>query len=88
MAVSVMPPRWWADIQHDVMVVAHQAVRLHRGVEALAGLAQQRQEPGAVVVVQEDGLAPAAAAGDGVQRVRGLGAQRAGDGGGAVVAVF
>jgi hypothetical protein len=47
----------------------------------------QRQELGAVAVVQEDGLAPIAAAGDVVQRVRELDAQRAGHGGGAVVAV-
>ena len=61
---------------------------VHRGVEALAGLAPQRQESGAVAVVQEDSLAPVAAAGGLVQRVRELDAQRAGHGGGPVVAVF
>ena len=49
---------------------------------------QQREERGAVAVVQEDGLAQVDAAGDVVHRVRELDTQRAGHGGGAVVAVF
>lgn len=86
MAVSVMPPRWWAGIQHDVIVVAHQYACTAASKRSHAP--RQRQEPGAVAAVQEDGLARVATAGDVVRRVRELDAQRPGHGGGAVVAAF
>lgn len=51
-------------LDDDVNVVAHQAVRVDAPVESGHALSEQLDERGAVVVVEEDGLACDAPAGD------------------------
>jgi hypothetical protein len=66
--------------QHQVVVIAHQAVGQRAGVEAVEGLGEQVEEESPVVVVQEDRLLPVATGGDVVDGVGKFDAQRAGHG--------
>jgi hypothetical protein len=50
-----------AGMQHEVVVVTHQAVGQHLRIEALYALGQHGEQGGAVGVVHEDGFAPVAA---------------------------
>ena len=70
-----------ARVQHQVVVVAHQAVGQNLGVKAVHGLGQDAQEGFAVFVVLEDRTAPIAPCRDVVQRAGELNAQGAGHGG-------
>ena len=55
-------------VQHEVIVIAHQAVRQHLGVETVHRLPDQRQQRAPVVIIDEDRLAPVAARSDVVDR--------------------
>ena len=65
-AVDAHEPRQvgLAGVQHEVVVVVHQAVGQHLRAEALHALGQHGEQGSAVGVVHEDGLAPVAAGGD------------------------
>jgi hypothetical protein len=67
----------FARVQHQVIVVAHQAVGQHLGIEAVHGLADDPQLRGAVRIVLVDGLPPVAAGGDVVDGAGELDAQGA-----------
>lgn len=51
-----------------MVVIAHQAIRMHPPVEASHNVCQNAQEAGPVLVIVVDRLAPVAARGDVVQR--------------------
>lgn len=63
--------------QHEVVVVAHQAIGEHLGVEALHGPPHDLQQTLAIAVVGEDRLAPVAARSDVVDGTLELDAKRA-----------
>jgi hypothetical protein len=64
-------------VQHEVVVVAHQAIRQQLRVEPRQPLGHHRQQPRSVCVVDKDVLAPVATRSDVIQRPREFDAQRA-----------
>jgi hypothetical protein len=71
-----------ARVQHEVIVIAHQAIGEHLHVKALHTLLQHAEQRSTVAVDLEDRLAPVAARCEVVDRIRELDAQGAGHGGG------
>ena len=69
-----------AGLDHQVVVVAHQAVSEHLGVEPIHCLGDHRQMTQAILVVAVNRLTPVAARGDVVDGVGELDAQGAGRG--------
>ena len=68
-------------LQHQVIVVAHQAIGQHAGIEAVDSSPQNRQQPMAVGVVGEDLFAPVATRRHVIDGTGELDAQWAGHGG-------
>ena len=69
-----------ARVQHEVIVIAHQAIGQHMRTKALTALLQYAEQRSPVAVVLENRLAPVAAGGDVVDRTRELDAPGAGHG--------
>jgi len=59
-----------ARLQHEMVVIAHQAVSQRDRVEALQSLRDDTQQRVAVRIVLEDRLSPVAPRGDVIDRVR------------------
>ena len=56
-------------LNEQVVVVAHEAIRIAKPIEALDHLRQRQQERASVVVVLKNGLTPVTACSDVVKRI-------------------
>lgn len=71
-------------MKHEVVVIAHQAVGQHLGIEEMHALGDDGQQGLAVGIVHEDRLAPVASRSDVIDRAGEFDAKRSGHGVGKV----
>lgn len=67
-------------VKHEVIVIAHQAVGQHLGIEVQHALGHDRQQGFAVGIVHEDRLAPVASGSDVTDHAGEFDAERSGHG--------